>query len=446
MTPWSNNPRHRAAEAGEPREVLMTFKDYSNLILAFARVLYVNGQSTEQVVTAAQDLALAFGARAELTLRWGEMRLELENREQSLVSQLEVDPAGVDMQRVAAAMGAIYDLDRGILAPEAAFSAIRSIAKTPPAPTWLFTFAAAAGAAALAVIFGVSHLLAAALIFLSAAVGALARRALALRTTNLFMQPFCAALIAGIIGGFAVRYQLSSSLRLIAVCPCMVLVPGPHLLNSALDLAGGRIHLGAARLLYGLLIVLAISTGLLLGLAFLGVSLPVDPPGRSVPMWEDVIAAGVAVFAYSVFFSTPLKMLPWPAAIGMLAHAARWAALSLLGVGAATGALIACVLVSLILTPVSRRWRMPFAAIGFASVVSMIPGVYLFRMASGLVQLFEGSPPTLALLAGTASDGIGAAIIILAMSLGLIVPKMIVDRILQRRRPGASVEAKQQTE
>jgi len=55
---------------------------------------------------------------------------------------------------------------------------------------------------------------------------------------------------------------------------------------------------------------LAISVGLLLGeWGILSVSLPVGEPGRAVPLWLDVIAAGVAVAAFSVFFSTPLRML-----------------------------------------------------------------------------------------------------------------------------------------
>jgi uncharacterized membrane protein YjjP (DUF1212 family) len=401
-------------------------------VLACARVLYVNGQATDRTVAAAQRLGNKLGLRANILPRWGELQMQSEDKDARLISQVPADPAGVNMKRVASAMRAMEEIGAGRLAPSAAMETIGAISRAPPAPLWLFVIAAAAGAVALSVIFGLEHPSAALLIFVSAATGAALRRGLAQYTENIFIQPFCAALLAGIVGALAVRYQLSSSLRLVAVCPCMILVPGPHILNGALDLINGRIHLGAARLIYATLVLVAISTGLLLGLAALGVSLPVDQAGRAVPFWEDVIAAGVAVFAYSVFFSTPLDLLTWPVAVGMMAHALRWGTLVILDTSAATGAFVASAVVGLILTPVAHRWHMPWAAIGFASVVSMMPGSNLFRMASGLLEIAGSTGTSLDLISATIADGVAALTVTLAISFGLLTPKLAIDWLHER--------------
>ena len=250
----------------------MTLEERSDLILAFAQVLYANGQSTDQTLAAAAQLGDTLGLQAKILPRWGELQLQTADKEARLVSAVAVEPSGVNMDRVASTMRAIEELRAGRVAPGAAMKAISVISRAPPSPAWLFTLAAAAGAVALAVIFGVQRLPAAALISVSAAAGAILRRSVAQYSANIFLQPFCAALLAGAIGALGVRYEVSSSLRLVALCPCMVLVPGPHVLNGALDLIKGRIHLGAARLVYAGLVVMAISTGLLLGLNFLGVS------------------------------------------------------------------------------------------------------------------------------------------------------------------------------
>jgi uncharacterized membrane protein YjjB (DUF3815 family) len=68
----------------------------------------------------------------------------------------------------------------------------------------------------------------------------------------------------------------------------------------------------------------------------------------------------------------------------------------------------------------------------------MLPGVFLFRMASGLLQLADGSHTTLELMSATIADGMTAVMITLAMSFGLIVPKMAIDHLGGRSVPAKS--------
>jgi uncharacterized membrane protein YjjB (DUF3815 family) len=120
-----------------------------------------------------------------------------------------------------------------------------------------------------------------------------------------------------------------------------------------------------------------------------------------------------------------------PILIGVIAHACRWAVISMGGGGLETGALVACLVVGTLITPIADRLRLSFAAFGFASVVSLIPGVFIFRMAGGLVDLIEtGGKASPDLLLSIASDGMTAVLIFLAMAFGLIAPKLLIEHFL----------------
>jgi len=408
-------------------------RDIVSFLSLAATVLFVNGETTRRVVLGLERLGRALGVNVTVSARWGEVVLRIDDPAGPHLHWIAAMPVGVDMQKVAAANDLIDRFCKNAIGFSDAQSRLAAIRHLPPVSLARFVLLTAAGAAALGVIFGAGQWLTLGLIALGAGAGALLRRWLASLGNNPFAQPFGAALLAGVIGAIVARFQLVSMPYLVAVCPCMVLVPGPHFLNGAIDLARTRIALGACRIGYASLITLVISVGLLAGLSVGGLELPASSPAATVPLGYDVIAAGIAVAAYGTFFAMPWRMLPIPIAIGMLAHASRWVVIVPGGGSAETGALVACLVVGAIVTPVADRLRMPFAAFAFASVVSLIPGVYIFRMASGLLDLIApGRGPSPDLLLGTMVDGVTALLIIVAMAFGLIVPKLVIEHLFPK--------------
>lgn len=404
------------------------------LVLATARVLFCNGQSTNQVVVGAERMGHALGLQVEIRPRWGELYLDVTTNGERSVSSVAAVPAGIDMNRVVSATRVIDGVVAGSMTPAAAQRAIAEISTSASSPTWLFALAVGVAAVSLSAIYGVQHLLSVVLIFFAAVAGAILRRWLGRRSPNLLIQPFSAALLAGLVGAFAAKLVPDSALRLVAICPCMAMVPGPHILNGAFDLIHGRMHLGASRLLFAGMIVLSIAAGLLIGLTIPGVSLPVEATGFAVPLWQDVLAAGAAAACFSIFYSTPSRFLLFPVLVGMIAHALRTASIIDLGFDISTGAIVGCIFVGLAMTPLARWQRLPFSALAFASVVSMMPGIFFFRVASGLVQIAHlGGAKAAHLVPETIGDAMTAFMIVMAMTVGLIVPKTMIDHFFPLR-------------
>src|SRR5260221_10613614 len=135
----------------------MNLVERSDLVLTFARTLHVNGQSTGEMVAAAERLSNSLGLRATIIPRWGELQLQATDGSARLVSIMAASPTGMDMDRVASATQAIEEVGAGRLAQPALAATINAIAHAPPAPTWLFPLAAAAGPSPRLVPFGLQH-------------------------------------------------------------------------------------------------------------------------------------------------------------------------------------------------------------------------------------------------------------------------------------------------
>src|SRR5215470_16447725 len=116
MTPAVARPQSLGAS--------ITREQRSTLILAFARVLYINGESTHQTVRAAERVANLMGFRSTIFPRWGELEVQTEDTEGRFISAIEATPSGVDMDRVASTWRTVEDLCGGRMTLASAMEAI----------------------------------------------------------------------------------------------------------------------------------------------------------------------------------------------------------------------------------------------------------------------------------------------------------------------------------
>ncbi|MDM7830316.1 threonine/serine exporter family protein [Cellulomonas edaphi] len=262
-------------------------------------------------------------------------------------------------------------------------------------------------------------------VFVAATLGQGVRRDLLHRGWNQFGVTMIAAAVAcfsylGLVTTLHAAGVLTTRHEAGYVSAVLFLIPGFALVTAALDLARLDFSAGLSRLTYALMILTSAA------LAVWGVSSIVGlTPVPPAPLGLDhsfllvlrAIASFLGVLGFALMFNSPWRMALAAALIGMVANLGR---LELVDAGTVVqaAAAAAALVVGLLAAYVAPRIRVPRVTVAVPAVVIMVPGVAAYR---SVFALSEGD--TVQALA----YGVQAALVVVALSIGLAVARMLTD-------------------
>ncbi|MDM7855212.1 threonine/serine exporter family protein [Cellulomonas sp. MW4] len=263
-------------------------------------------------------------------------------------------------------------------------------------------------------------------VFIGATLGQAVRRQLLHRGWNQFGVTMLAAAAAaftylGFVEALHALDVITTRHEAGYVSAVLFLIPGFALVTGALDLARLDFSAGLARLTYALMILTSAA------LALWGVSAVVGlEPGTLRPIalpWGVLLllrfaASFFGVLGFALMFNSPWRMAVGAATVGMVANVVRLELVDA-GVVVQAAAAIAALLVGLVGTYAGPRLDVPRVTISVPAVVIMVPGVTAYR---AVFALSEGET------ADALVYGVQAALVVVALSIGLAVARMLTDR------------------
>ena len=213
----------------------------------------------------------------------------------------------------------------------------------------------------------------------------------------------------------------------------LFIVPGVPLINFVDDMLDNYIQVGVVRAVNTLLMVSAMA----FGIAFAVKLCHIDnffPTISMIPhhsYWEYALAAAISAMGFSMIFNVQRRLL-WVVAIGgILAVCTR----NFVNLGASTdnigldmglviGSFTGAVLVSLIAVKAVHWFHVPNHVLTIPSVIPMIPGVLMYRMLFGVINMNVQTIDEITPLMKAIESGVNSGLVIMCISLGVAVPNI----------------------
>lgn len=219
----------------------------------------------------------------------------------------------------------------------------------------------------------------------------------------------------------------------------LYIVPGVPLINAVNDLLDNHINTGLVRAMNTLLIVTAMSFGIMLAIkcgSFDGFAkdLPTIPHH---PFYVYAIAAAISAMGFATIYNIPYRLMPWIALGGVICVCTRnfifldpSSGNIGLGLGIVVGSLCGSALISIINIKAVHILHTPHQCITIPAVIPIVPGVLMYRALYG----FMGMQGVVGEVTHAMSFAINGSLVLVCIALGVAIPNIFARKWIAPHR------------
>ena len=219
----------------------------------------------------------------------------------------------------------------------------------------------------------------------------------------------------------------------------LYIVPGVPLINAVNDLLDNHINTGLVRAMNTLLIVIAMSFGIMLAIkcgSFDGFAKDLSTiPHHSFYVYA--VAAAISAMGFATIYNIPYRLMPWIAVGGIICVCTRNFVFldpstgnAGLGLGIVVGSLCGSALISIINIKAVHILHTPHQCITIPAVIPIIPGVLMYRALYG----FMGMQGVVGEVTHAMSFAINGSLVLVCIALGVAIPNIFAKKWIAPHR------------
>lgn len=283
----------------------------------------------------------------------------------------------------------VFEVRTGKLTLRQAEIKLDKFLKNPPSyPSWLTTTGGALIASGVTLIYGGSWRI----MLVSFIISTLVINILDWlrdRGITAFFRISAAAIVVTLAAALVQQFDRAGVTFFGGMNPTLIVVGGIIMLLSGLMIVGAasdaldEFYVTAnARTLRVFIQTMGIVTGILIGIYLsrrigFGISISPDPLGYNDSTSLYVLGGGIAAAGYALHTRTRLRAIVWAGLIGAISLSTALLVRSL-DISVVAGGGVAAIMVGLLATTFSRRWRTPSTGIITAGILPLAPGLSLY--------------------------------------------------------------------